>query len=213
MKSLLFEERVTLAVLSIYIKRGNRTIPKFNRKFLRVCVCVSLEEVYFFWKIFIFLDLRLIDDTEIKFLFQFDSDVTRQNEIYSNASFSKNGTTLSAHIMEKQNDRRAHRCGERGCPRCKSLYGLNGNGRWTGCGFKGLLFELVPRKTVRINELFVLRGSLWSGVLLYLASTVLSGLYFWNGCLKQPMNLSGIRSTCVADEVNTCARGASPFMV
>ena len=62
MKSLLFEERVTLAVLSIYIKRGNRTIPKFNRTFLRVCVCVSLEEVYFFWKIFIFLDLRLIDD-------------------------------------------------------------------------------------------------------------------------------------------------------
>lgn len=54
MKSLLFEESVTLAILSIYIKRGNRTISKCNRKFLRVCVCVSLEEVYFSWKIFIF---------------------------------------------------------------------------------------------------------------------------------------------------------------
>lgn len=64
-----------------------------------------MENLHFFW------DLRLIDDSEFKFLFQFDSDVTRQNEIYSNARFSKNGTTLSAHNMEKQNDRCAHRRG------------------------------------------------------------------------------------------------------
>ena len=72
----------------------------------------------FHWRKFIFRgkssffwDLRLIDDSEFKFLFQFDSDVTRQNEIYSNARFSKNGTTLSAHNMERQNDRCAHRRG------------------------------------------------------------------------------------------------------
>lgn len=105
MKSLLFEESVTLAILSIYMKRGSRTISKCNRKFFAcLCLCFFGRSLFFVENLHFWGDLRLIDDTEFKFLFQFDSDVTRQNEIYSNARFSKNGTTPSAHVMEKQND-------------------------------------------------------------------------------------------------------------
>ena len=74
--------------------------------FLRVFVL--LGEVYFSQKISIYW-IWLIDDTEFKLLFQLDSDVTRQNGIYWNARFSRNRTILSAHNMEKQNDRYAHR--------------------------------------------------------------------------------------------------------
>ena len=36
---------------------------------------------------------------------------------------------------------------------------------------------------------------------MYLASTVLNGLYFWTGCLEQRMNLRGTQSTCVVESL------------